>query len=155
MTFSLSNDNLFHELYNRSYFLVAFKKSGGDNIWKLGEPFFSRFQFTFDQENKLVGVYNPVMPKINNEEYQNQTDGQNQIYDSDAEYKKKIIVIIVVSVVAVIILGIGAFFLGKKMYEIRKKRANELKDDFDYTASDNINENKENDDNNKDESLGV
>ena len=155
MTFTLSNDNLFHELYNRSYFLVAFKKSGGDNIWKLGEPFFSRFQFTFDQENKLVGVYNPVMPKINNEEYQNQTDGQNQIYDSDAEYKKKIIVIIVVSVVAVIILGIGAFFLGKKMYEIRKKRANELKDDFDYTASDNINENKENDDNNKDESLGV
>ena len=41
------------------------------------------------------------------------------------------------------------------MYEIRKKRANELKDDFDYTASDNINENKENDDNNKDEYLGV
>ena len=95
------------------------------------------------------------MPKINNEEYQNQTDGQNQIYDSDAEYKKKIIVIIVVSVVAVIVLGIGAFFLGKKMYEIRKKRANELKDDFDYTASEKINENKENDDNNKDESLGV
>ena len=57
------------------------------------------------------------------------------------------IVVIIPSVIGVLILVVVAYFLGKKLNEIRKKRANELKDDFEYTSSEAINDenNKEKD----------
>ena len=151
MTFTLVNDHLFHEIYNRSYFLVAFKKEG-NTIWKLGEPFISHFQFTFDQENKIVGFYNPIMPKIDNEEYMKEKEGQNP--NNNSYSKKTIIIIIVVSVIAVLGLGVGAFFLGKKLNEIRKKRANELRDDFEY-ISDSINGPESTEKNQDNDILGI
>ena len=139
MTFTLSKDHLFHEIYERAYFLVVFKKSGNNNIWKLGEPFFIHFQFTFDQERKSVGFYNPVMPRIKNDDYLKQIEDQNQIINA-TDNKKTIVYIIVISVILILILGTIGYFLGKKMNENRKKRANELRDeDFEYSTSDSIN----------------
>ena len=139
MTFTLSKDHLFHEIYERAYFLVVFKKSGNNNIWKLGEPFFIHFQFTFDQERKIVGFYNPVMPRIKNDDYLKQIEDQNQIINA-TDNKKTIVYIIVISVILILILGTIGYFLGKKMNENRKKRANELRDeDFEYSTSDSIN----------------
>ena len=47
----------------------------------------------------------------------------------------KAIIIIVCLVIFAIVLSIGMFFLGKKLKNDRKKRANELMDDnYDYTA---------------------
>ena len=140
MTFTLSKDNLFHEIYDRVYFLVVFKKSGiENNIWKLGEPFFINYQFTFDQERKIVGFYNPFLPRIKNDDYLKQIEDKIQIVNSSDD-KKTIIYIIVVSIILILILGTLGYFLGKKMNENRKKRANELKDeDFEYSTSDSIN----------------
>ena len=57
-----------------------------------------------------------------------------------SDNKKTVIYIIVISVLSVVILGTMAYFLGKKMNENRKKRANELNDeDFEYSTSDSIN----------------
>ena len=151
MTFTLVNDHLFHEISNRSYFLVIFKKEE-NNIWRLGEPFISHFQFTFDQENKKVGFYNPIMPKINNEEYMRGKESQNQ--NNNSYSKKTIITIIIVSVISVLALGVGAFFLGKKLNEIRKKRANELRDDYDY-ISDSINGPESTEKNQNNDILGI
>ena len=152
MTFNLVNDHLFHEIYNRSYFLVIFKKSDNtDNIWKLGEPFFSHFQFTFDQDKKMVSFYNPVMPKISNEDYLKQIRDKNKTNDGD---KTTLIIIIIASILTIIIFSVGGYFIGKKLNEIRKRRANELKDDFDYTASENINGTKPEDNNNTEQEEG-
>ena len=148
MTFTLVNDHLFHEIYNRSYFLVVFKKSENANkIWKLGEPFCSHFQFTFDQEAKIVGFYNPIKPKISNEDYLKDLENKNNNNGEDSDKTTTMIVVIIPSVIGVIILVVVAYFLGKKLNEIRKKRANELKDDFEYTSSEAINDenNKEKD----------
>ena len=154
MTFTLTNDNLFHEIYNRSYFLVAFKKSENNNIWKLGEPFLSHYQITFDQDKKLIGFYNPSMPKISNEDYIKERE-KEQNENNQKSDKNKIIIIVVVCVIGAIGLSIGAYFLGKKLNEIRKRRANELKDDFDYTTTEKINDNKEGENNNENDVLGI
>jgi hypothetical protein len=139
MTFTLTKDHLFHVIYERAYFLVVFKKNGNNNIWKLGEPFFMHYQFTFDQERKIVSFYNPVMPRIKNDDYLRQIEDQNQIINA-AGNKKTIIYIIVISIILIVILGTLGYFLGKKLNENRKKRANELKDeDFEYSTSDSIN----------------
>ena len=138
MTFTLNKEHLFYEIYNRAYFLTVFKKNGNNNIWKLGEPFFSHFQFTFDQERKIVGFYNPVLPRIKNEDYIKDIQEKNNVNNEDD--KKTIIYIILICILLILIMGGIAYFLGKKMNENRKKRANELKDeDFEYSTSDSIN----------------
>ena len=140
MTFTLNKENLFYKIYKRVYFLIVFKKNGNShNIWKLGEPFFSHFQFTFDQERKIVGFYNQYLPMIKNDDYMKRIEKNNKILN-DSGNKKTIIYIIVISIVLILILGALAYFLGKKLNENRKKRANELNDeDFEYSTSDSIN----------------
>ena len=148
MTFSLNKDHLFHEKYDRAYFLVVFKKSKTENnIWKLGEPFFSHYQFTFDQEQKTVGFYNLNLERIPNSEYLDKLKKQKKKNDEEnSENNNKnrsIFIIIIVIVILLIALSIGiAFFLGKKFNGNRKKRANELNDDdFDYSSQNKMNSN--------------
>ena len=142
MTFTLSREHLFHEIFNRVYFLVVFKKEGNSHgIWKLGEPFLSHFQFTFDQEKKIVGFYNPIKPRIKNDDYlKDMEDKETNQNNNTTENKKTYIYIIIISVFLIIIFVVIAYFLGKKLNENRKKRANELTDeDFEYSTSDSIN----------------
>ena len=103
----------------------------------------SHFQFTFNQEKKTVGFYNPTFQKISNEEYlKEKQKEQNKPKDenfNNSDSKKTIIILIIVSVISVITLTVGGYFVGKKVNEIRKKRANELKDDFEYATADSDN----------------
>ena len=159
MTFILTKERLFHELFNRIYFLVAFKKSNIENkVWGLGEPFLSEYQFTFDQEAKSIGFYNPVKPKIPNSEYMNRKteDGDgNNTNGGEEEKKPSIALFIVIGVLVVGFLVVLAYILGKKLNEKRKNRANELMDEnFDYKAEKNEDEKIEKDEE-KDESLGM
>ena len=152
MTFSLNKENLFHVMYERVYFLIVFKKSKTENnIWKLGEPFFSHFQFTFDQDQKIVGFYNTYLEKISNEEYMKNQENNNQNQNSYSKGTIAIYVIIIIIVIALLI--IAAYFLGKNLNKIRKKRANELNDDdFDYSNNKKLNTNSNNE---KNDSLGI
>ena len=132
MTFTLNKEHLFYDINERVYFLVVFKKSEkANNLWKLGEPFFSHFQFTFDQDKKLIGFYNPIMPRISNEEYMKNLDN-----DNNPESGSKIYYVIPGFIILTFVLAAVGYFLGKKLNENRKKRANELNDDnFEYGAN--------------------
>jgi hypothetical protein len=99
----------------------------------------------------MVSYYNPVMPKISNEDYLKQIRDKNKTNDGD---KTTLIIIIIASILTIIIFSVGGYFIGKKLNEIRKRRANELKDDFDYTASENINGTKPEDNNNTEQEEG-
>ena len=135
MTFSLNKDFLFHEKFSRIYFLVVFKKSENENnIWKLGEPFFCHFQFTFDQEQKTVGFYNTKLEKIPNDEY------MKSLNENQSKFQIKYLILIIGLIILVGILVGLAYFFGKKFNESRKKRANELNDDdFDYSSNTKMN----------------
>ena len=133
-TFSLTRVDLFHEIFNRIYFLVVFKKSKTENeIWKLGEPFFSKFQFTFNQEQKTVGFYDSKLERISNEDFMKNLEQNNNNNTNKGSSNTALYVILIV--IGVILLIGLAYFLGKKFNESRKRRANELRDDdFDYSA---------------------
>jgi hypothetical protein len=133
-TFTLKKEHLFYPIENRAYFLIIFKKSNSaNNIWKLGEPFFSHFQFTFNQDQKTVGFYDSRLEKIPNDEYIKSIE-QSQQTNTQKTGGNKVLYIILI-IIGVIVLVVLAYFFGKKLNESRKKRANELRDDdFDYTA---------------------
>ena len=132
------------------YFLMITGESSSE--WGLGIPFLKNYVFSYDYESKMVGYY-PDFGKEKNDE------GKGNFFKSVA-FKVIIIVLLVI-----VVFALGVFF--QKYYKkTRKKKANELDDEFDYEPhkDNNDKENKNNDDikdegknknNEGNESLGI
>ena len=112
-------------------------KDNNKNIWYLGEPFYKRYPFTINLDAKTIGFY---LDKKDINKKANISQGiikdnyeSNNINNSGV---KNILIKI-----GEILIGIGllflAYYIGMKVKEGRKKRANELKDDFyEYISDD-------------------
>ena len=120
-TFELNYKDLFYKNGDEYIFLVAFNKVY-ESIWSMGKPFLKKYQLTFDPYSKIIYYYDTIIKKENKE--------------NGAE---KIILIVVVIIICGLVLFIAGYISGKKLNEMRKKKANELGDDFDYTIKDNDN----------------
>ena len=140
--FELNYTDLFAKINNKYYFLVIFKEKNDKNTWILGQPFYKKYQFTINLDENWVGFYNPnkeiIIPDIPEEGNSTDTNTSDSTKKKDNENtgmsKTKKILLIVGLVVLFIGLSVGMFFLGRKLKNDRKKRANELSDDnFDYT----------------------
>jgi len=118
-TFILTQNELFRINGNKKYFLLVFDLIRSQ-FWMFGKIFLEKYLFNYDMENKRIGFYT----KSNNDE---------QINNSTSNTGQNILLIILILVGVVIIIGIGAFYLNKLLCnKIRKKRANELDDEYDY-----------------------
>ena len=153
--FEILKKDLFEQIYSRDYFLIIFPKNIQDNktkdIWYLGEPFYKRYPFTINLDAKTIGFY--LDKKIISESKLNVTEGLVKDVNNSNNNNSKVKDILIK--IGEICLGIGliilAYFIGIKVKEGRKKRANELKDDsYEYISEDNkdIN-NNENEQKNK------
>ena len=109
--FSLSYKDLFYNFNGKNYYLVIFPWFMGIK-WRLGLPFFKKFNFVFDSDKKVIGVYDKVLEV-------------NIILQNS--WKNNLIVLLFV------IISFMAFFI-YKMYinKPRKIRANELEDNYEY-----------------------
>ena len=97
-------------------------------FWNLGKLFTLKYKFVFNQENKVIGFYTP-------------TDAPNNNNEVLAKYKY---IWIIVGIIAGLLLILVGYFIGKYIYQVRKKRANELLDEYDYTQNDEKNDNTNN-----------
>jgi len=114
------------------YFQIVFQP--GNYRWLFGRPVFKKYPVVFDQDKKIIGFYTETG------EYEVQNNGDKIVEKSNLPISW--ILVILLSII-IIILGI-TFYL-KFPYLKRKKKANELDDDFDYQpASENKNENEKN-----------
>ena len=127
--FELDYNDLFIKLGNKYYFLIIFgeiKQSFMENTWHLGLPFYKKYSFTSNLDANWVGFYNPNYPII---------EKSDKVTDEGLSTTVKTIIIIVALCVFFIGLAIAMFFLGQKLRNDRRKRANELMDDnYDYSA---------------------
>ena len=157
--FYISNFDLFRLIQGDYYFLIIFEAEKENNIWKFGQIFLHNHLLVFDYDDKVIGYYDRrIGPPKNNTDKNNSTDNKenkenenkekedNQIDDNQITNNKGnnfyIYLIIILSIVFSAIIVV-AFFLGMKVKESRRKRANELKDDdYDYiTYNNSINPN--------------
>jgi hypothetical protein len=116
-TFELSSDDLFEDIGDRKYFLVNFFYNN-DNKWILGKPFLKKYNFTYNFDSKTVGLFFGTKEKKPYKE----------------EFNKVWIFVIVFGVIIIILSGV-IIFLVKKLP--RKKRVNELEENFDYKENKN------------------
>ena len=118
--FSFNYQDLFLEKRNGYYFLIAFERVFRAN-WKIGFPFFKKYKFVFEHDSELMGFYCPGC----------------SFKESNFNAKNILIIFgIIIGAIFILIIGI---FIGKKIYESRKKRANELLDLYEYKENIEIN----------------
>ena len=138
--FYLTNFDLFRLINGYYYFLIIFEADKQNDIWKFGQTFLKRYQLVFDYYWGTIGTYiledDSEEKKIDNKT--KPEDNKNDpINDNNSSSKVFVYIIIIILFCAFVIL---AFYLGMKFKESRKKRANELKDDYDYASYENNDE---------------
>ena len=138
--FVLNFNDLFLKINGYLTFLVVFQNSLYSNTkWILGTPFLRKYQFVYDLGNTQIGYYHDKFRKeISDEIYDDEENGKN---NSTNESNEKFWIyfgyasLIVVLATLLVVLG---FLLGKKVYSIKRNRANELEDEkYDYEEEKN------------------
>ena len=131
--FVLTYEDLFRIKNDKIYFLIYFRSMNFGNYFEMGKIFLQKYSFTFNPETKMIGYYNFDLPGGKNK---NNTNIKEENYFKNAFVWVGIIVVI-------IIFGVLGFFIGKFVYDkVRKKRMNEVDDNFDYNPQKNKDDNK-------------
>ena len=113
-TFELTKEELFLQTNNKYIFLIYF--SDYDiKYFVLGKIIFKKYLFTFNQDSKTIGFYNvDLLSNVNDEQSNN-------------------LFLKILGIVLVIICSVLGFFLAKKIYDHnRKRRINELNEQYEY-----------------------
>ena len=131
-TFELTYRDLFYynEYDGNYYLLIVFSSDpdedeeyGYNDFWILGEPFFKKYQFVFNKSSKRIGIYTNIDNSIKN--------GSSWL-----SRNKWYIILIIVLVILCLALA-GLIFIFWRNRPKRKKKANELDDEFDYSSDRN------------------
>ena len=111
--------DLFYKENNIYYFRII--ERGIDKHFDFGRILFKKYIFVFNPESRQIFFYD----NKNNKELENK--------DKKLE-TKYIIIIVTLSIILIILIPLG-IYLGKQLYNKRKKKAYELNDDYDYTPT--------------------
>jgi hypothetical protein len=132
-TFDLSYKDLFIEENDYLFCLLIFDLNLNNKGWIMGKPFAKKYQFFFNPDKKSIIFYS----------LNNKSASENENPNSNNNI---MIFIILGSIIFILLIIIGILvwkYLLREKY-LRKKRANELDDDYEYTQKkDNENESKE------------
>ena len=153
--FELTKDDVFTEVNNILYFMIIYQRELFNNpelvYWDLGLPLLIKYQFVHNYKKKMIGFY---LPETEDDKEEEITDGNKNKKEEDNKNTEEPIITkddtnnntvayIIIGIVAGILLLIAAFCLGKYMFQGRKKKANELEENFEYVSKD---QNKEKED---------
>ena len=152
--------NYFNFIYScKKIYLLFFSKYFIFHIFLPLIPFLQKYQFVHNYEKKTIGFYIPEKEeekeqndneetdkddkKDNGEINEEKNDNKNNNLNEGNDDKTRLIIYIIVGIVVLIGLLIAAFCLGKSLYRQRKKKVNELEENFDYNSSNKNNEKDE------------
>ena len=116
--------DLFYINNNRYYFQILERAT--ENYFDLGRIFFKKYMTIINPKDRLIFFYD------NKDKDKDKNKEENKIDDSFPI--KYLITIIVLSIFFMILFPLG-IYIGKKIYQQRKKKAYELNDNFDYTPT--------------------
>ena len=141
-SFELKYDELFILLGERYYFMIIFdadQNNNNNHEWIIGEHFIKKHIFSYNIKSKKIEFYNEEQFNENYKDDDN--DGKegneaNEKYfgknNSDVKSRNKVILIIILFGICI---STFCFYLGIKIKEKRKKRANELRDEYEYVSA--------------------
>ena len=128
LTFEFTHKDLFKKINDKYYFLIIFEKFV-TGYWRFGKPFFFKYTFVYNGDAKTIGFYSKINTNNNNEEKKERKKFELKLNTI------KIIIIVILLIFLILLAIIISFYFGKNCRSTRKKRANELDDNFDYVSS--------------------
>lgn len=133
-TFELTFKDLFVEKDGIYWVLLLYDERLDPDQWVLGNIFLRKYQFVFNLESKEIQFYNPSLKIIK----------PDDVPEKDTS---KIILYICLIVALCIILAGGIYLIKTRCFPSgkKKKRANELDDDFEYESHKNETDNNKED----------
>ena len=153
--FDLFTSNNLDKSDKNLYFLVLFPNKddpyrnpefpGGMIVkrWKLGIPFLKKYKLTFDNDENTIIYYNKfnrnkdVNENEDNESPNNPDKAKKENNSSNTSNKNTLIKIIIIGGLLFIFFVLGILFHKNIIRLPRKKKANELEDDYEYTINPN------------------
>lgn len=125
-TFELNYKDLFIQIGQDIFFLVVFNKNNPTKSFLLGNIFLKKYFFSFENKSKKILFYK-----------ENEKKGPGETEN----IKEKVVLhwynsstFVVVMSIMIVIFCVFGFYLGKRIYQRRKLKANELLDNFDYDS---------------------
>ena len=133
LVFSLAFSDLFQLIDERYFFLVIFPENNNNikHNFYLGIPFYKAYQFVFNFDSKTIGVYEQTIEENKGIKEEKERDKAKINKEKKRIKYKRTLLEIIFGFLLVLI----AYFIGKKINEQRKKRANELIDDYEYYSN--------------------
>ena len=133
-----------YKFNNRLYFLIIFKSS----VWEFGELFLRKYTTSFNYDGNFISFYKQQVDEINKKtdiidpELKPSEEPSNDPFEKNEENIKKNNIRIIVEIIMGIIILITAVIIVIfiiRWKKARKKRADELDDEYDYMPEKNIN----------------
>ena len=112
------------QIEDRIFFLIVFYKNNPTGSFILGKIFLQKYFFSFDNESKKIFFY-----KNNNKStFGNMENIQMELhwYNSNA--------FIISLIILIFIFCFVGFYVGRRVYQRRRKIANELEENYDYIS---------------------
>ena len=128
-TFELTPQDLFVQIGDRIFFLVVFYKNNPTSSFILGKVFLQKYFFGFENESKKILFYRENDKKSGSGD----KNGENIRVEVVLHWYNSTKVIAIM-IILLIVFSIVSFYFGKRMYNKRKLRANELEDQFEYKS---------------------
>ena len=125
-------EDLFYKYKNKFYFKILGRSL--EKHFDLGRLLLKKYFVTFNPESRQIFFYKSK---------EKGKEEENKEKEKKLLEMKYIIIIIVLSILLMILAPIG-FYLGKKIYQNRKRKAYELNDGYDYTPSNEVKDNEKN-----------
>ena len=133
--FELNYNEVFKEMGDYIIFSIVFDEEETSH-WTFGRIFLKKYQFVFDNDQKTItyikkNIINNTNDDNNDKNDNNDNNNKNDNYNNtNNNFKIWLIVILVVIIIMIGVFGIG-LYIGLKIKK-KKRRANELDDDYDY-----------------------
>ena len=136
--FEMIGEKLFIKLNNRYYFgIIFYNEIWETNKWIIGKIFLRKYPVIFSPINRVVGFYiNP-----NGGMYKEKEDGDKKEDGKKENIKQKtftknIYIYLEIAIIALIFTCVG-LWIGRKLFIQRKRKLNELIDDYYQYNTDN------------------
>ena len=124
---TFSGEELFYYKDNK-YFCKIYCKYNYYKAFVIGRILLKKYLTVFNPDKKQIYFYNKI-PEEKKEEKEDKDENNETFWE-----KYKIVIIITFVVIILIIYGIG-ILTGKFVFKKRKKKANELDDNYDYKTN--------------------
>ena len=134
LVFLFNYKELFKVHNNTIYFLIYFDGDTYSN-WELGEIFLRKYITSFNYYSKTISFYRTQIDEINKKTDIDFPDEEPVEKPNHESKIKTFILIIIVGVLALVVATISLVLFVVIRKKLKKKRAYELIDDYDYTPS--------------------